>query len=144
MPWIYGVQINEDEAGDHVVAVRDLPEVQTSGDTRVEALGLATDAIKVAVASRMRHGEELDAPGRVAPGEVAIALELRLAAKATIYVLWRRKGISKSELGRLMRRSETEARRVLDPDHGTKLDQIADAARALGATLTIAVVPDAA
>jgi antitoxin HicB len=92
----------------------------------------------------MRHGEDLDAPGRVAPGEIAIALDLRLAAKATVYVLWRRAGISKSELGRLMGRSETEARRVLDPDHGTKFDQIAEAARALGATLTIAVVPDAA
>jgi antitoxin HicB len=144
VPWIYGVKIDQDEAGDHVVVVRDLPEVQTSGDTRGEALALAADAIKVAVASRMRHGEELDAPGRVAPGEVAIALELRLAAKATVYELWRRKGISKSELGRLMGRSETEARRVLDPDHGTKFDQIAEAARALGATRTIAVVPDAA
>jgi antitoxin HicB len=144
MPWIYGVKIDEDDAGDDVVAVRDLPEVQTSGDTRAEALALAADAIKVAVASRMRHGEELDAPGPVAPGEIAIALDLRLAAKATVYVLWRRAGISKSELGRLMGRSETEARRVLDPDHGTKFDQIAEAARALGATLTIAVVPDAA
>ena len=144
MPWIYGVKIDEDEAGDQVVAVRDLPEVQTSGDTHGEALALAADAIKVAVASRMRHGEDLDAPGCVAPGEAAIALELRLAAKATVYVLWRRAGISKSELGRLMGRSETEARRVLDPDHGTKFDQIAEAAHALGATLTIAVVPDAA
>ncbi len=34
MPWIYGVQIDEDEAGDHVVALRDLPVVQTPGDTR--------------------------------------------------------------------------------------------------------------
>ncbi len=144
MPWIYGVQIEEDEAGDHVVTVRDLPEVQTSGESRADALALAADAIQVAVKSRMRHGEELDAPGGVKPGEVAIALDLPLAAKATVYALWRSAGISKSELGRLMGRTETEARRVLDPDHGTKLDQIDEAARALGATLTIAVVPDAA
>ena len=47
MPWIYGVKIDEDEAGDQVVAVRDLPEVQTSGDTRGEALALAADAMRI-------------------------------------------------------------------------------------------------
>jgi antitoxin HicB len=144
MPWIYGVKIEEDVAGDQVVTVRDLPEVQTSGDTRAEALALAADAIRVAVGSRMRHNEELDAPSPIVVGEIAVALDLTLAAKATVYVLWRRSGLTKSELGRRMDRSETEARRVLDPDSGAKLDKIEEAARALGATLTIAVVPDAA
>jgi antitoxin HicB len=95
----------------------------------------------VAVGARIGHEDSLRPPSAVAPGEVAITLPLRLAAKATVYVLWRDAKISKSELARRMGRSETEVRRILDPDNGTKLDQIEAAAAALGATLAIDVVP---
>jgi antitoxin HicB len=140
MPWTYGARIETDESGDHFVVVRDLPEVQTSGDTVDEAFALAAEAIKVAVSARIDHEESLGPPSAVAPGEIAITLPLRLAAKATVYVLWRDAKISKSELARRMGRSETEARRILDPYHGTKLDQIEAAAAALGAELAIDVV----
>jgi antitoxin HicB len=140
MSWTYGARIETDETGDHFVLVRDLPEVQTSGDTVDEAIALAADAIKVAVSVRIDHEESLGPPSAVAPGEVAVTLPLRLAAKATVYVLWRDAKISKSELGRRMGRTETEARRILDPYHGTKFDQIEAAAEALGAKLAIDVV----
>jgi len=140
MSWTYGAKIETDRSGDHFVQVRDLPEAQTSGDTVDEAITLAADAIKVAVSARIDHEESLGPPSAIAPGEVAITLPLRLAAKATVYVLWRGAKISKSELARRMGRSETEVRRILDPYHGTKLDQIEAAAAALGAKLAIEVV----
>lgn len=136
MNWIYGTAIAEQD-GDFVVSVRDLPEVVTSGDTLEEALALALDAIEVAVLGRIEEEAELPAPSAPAPGEHGVPLPAPLAAKASIYHLWRAAGISKSELARRMARGENEARRVLDPRHGTKLDMLAEAAKALGHRLVI-------
>jgi antitoxin HicB len=136
MQWIYAITITRQD-GDHVVHVRDLPEVVTSGDTHEEALALASDAIEVAVMGRMEDEEELPLPSPAMTGEIALPLSARLAAKASIYHLWRASGISKSELARRLQRTETEARRILDPRHGTKLDLVEQAAKALGGRLVL-------
>lgn len=133
---IYGVAIHEED-GDHVVSVRDLPEVVTSGDTLAEALDLAADAIEVVVATYLEQDRDLPLPSPVREGEHAVALPAPLAAKAAVYRAWKRSGLKKTELARLMDRSETEVRRILNPRHGTKLDQLAEAAKQLGGRLVI-------
>jgi antitoxin HicB len=70
--------------------------------------------------------------------ENCVALPARLAAKAAVYSAWRASPLSKAALGQKIGRSETEARRLLDPDYGTKLDQLGEAAAALGGRLSIA------
>jgi antitoxin HicB len=139
MNWIYGTTIAR-QGGDFVVSVRDLPEVVTSGDTHKDAITLAADAIEVAVIGRMKDEAPLPSPSPVANGEIAVPLAPRVAAKASVYHLWRKSGISKSELARRMGRGETEIRRILDPATGTKIDQIAEATRALGRDLVIGIV----
>ncbi len=136
MNWIYGIAISK-EGEDHVVSVRDLPEVVTAGDTHEEALALAADAIAVVVAGRMKDEAELQPPSTVAVNEESVPLDPHLAAKASVYALWRKARISKSELARRMQRKEGEIRRLLDPAHGTKLDQLRDAAHALGDALVV-------
>lgn len=138
MQWIYGVNVTR-EGDDHVVSVRDLPEVVTSGGSLDEAIDLAADAIEVAVAGRIEDEMDLDAPSPILKGEIAVPLEPRIAAKASVYALWKAAAISKAELGRRMGRTETEARRILRPGSGTKLDQLAEAARALGGRLIVGV-----
>jgi antitoxin HicB len=136
MNWIYGVSLMQD-GDDVVVSVRDLPEVVTSGATPAEALELAADAIEVAVAGRIEDNMELVPPSAVAESEIAVPLAPHLAAKASVYRLWKAANISKAELARRMGRTETEARRILDPSTGTKLEQLDEAARALGARLVV-------
>jgi antitoxin HicB len=136
MNWIYGVVIIK-EGADHVVSVRDLPEVVTSGDAHQHALALAADAIAVIVAGRMKDETDLPPPSPIAAGEEAVPLDPHLAAKASVYSLWRKAKISKTELARRMHRNEGEVRRLLDPKHGTKLDQLRDAAHLLGDELVV-------
>ena len=140
MNWIFGVAIHK-EGNDFAVIVRDLPEVVTAGRTLPEALELAADGIEVVVGMRLEDERELSEPTAVEQGEYAVPLEPRLAAKASIYALWRAANITKSELARRMGRNEAEVRRVLDPAHGTKLDQLQDAARAMGSSLIIGTAP---
>ena len=141
--WIYGAAIHKHD-GDFVVSVRDLPEVVTSGESLDEALELATDAIEVVVAARMERDLPISTPSEVVPGEHAIALPARLAAKASIYRAWKEARISKVELARRLGRNEVEVRRILNPRHGTKLDQLEEAASALGGNLIVSFKPKAA
>lgn len=138
--WSYGVSIARDGA-DCVVSVRDLPEVVTSGSSLQEALDLATDAVEVIVEGRMDDGEDLPRPSPVETGEHAVALPAHLAAKASVYSAWKEAKLSKTEFARRLGRNETEVRRILDPHHGTKLDQLEEAAKVLGKRLVIAVEP---
>ena len=132
----YGITVAR-KAGDFVVGVRDLPEVVTSGSNQEEALALAADAIEVAVTGRMEDDMDLPEPSARRKGEHAIALPARLAAKAAIYRAFKASGLRKTELSSRMSRNEVEVRRILNPRHGTKLDQLEEAARALGGRLDV-------
>lgn len=136
----YGVTVTHED-DDFVVSVRDLPEVVTSGDTLEEALALAADAIEVAVAGRIEDGMELPDPSPIQESEHAVALPAPLAAKVAIYAAWKRSGLKKVELAKVLNRNEAEVRRILDPRYGTKLDQLAEAAQALGGRLVISFEP---
>ena len=88
------VMLEQDAADDWVVGARDLPEAQTSGATRDEALALAADAIAVAVARRTRDGDDLPQSSLGLRGEISVAPPLRIAAKAERYRRWRLAGFS--------------------------------------------------
>lgn len=134
--WTYGVAINQDGA-DYVASVRDLPEVVTSGASLSGAIDLVSDAIEVAVAGRMQDEMDLHRPTELRKGEHGVPLPAQVAAKASIYSAWKDAHMTKAELARRLQRNEVEVRRILNPRHGTKLDQLDEAARALGGRLSI-------
>ena len=103
--YIFGAMIALD-GDDHVVSVRDLPEIVTSGDTLEEALVLASDAIEVAVVGRMKGDMALPEPSPVRNGEHAIALSAKLSAKLAIYAAFKASGMRKTELARRLGRNE--------------------------------------
>jgi antitoxin HicB len=126
-----------EEDGDIVVRSRDLPELLTAGYTQAEALDNAEDALAVVLLSYVEKGIALPAPTTLQPGERLVQPPASIAAKVVVWQAFVTAGISKSELARRMGVAEGEARRVLDPNHGTKLDRLDDAARALGFRLMV-------
>jgi antitoxin HicB len=65
------------------------------------------------------------------------SLPAQLAAKASVYAAWKRAKITKVDLARRLGRNEVEVRRILNPRYGTKLDQLEEAAKALGGRLVV-------
>ncbi len=114
-----------------------MPEAIAAGATEADALREMREAIVAAVRGRMKDAMDLSPPAIRREGP-RVALPTRLAAKAAVYSAWRASGLSKVALGERIGRSETEVRRLLDPDYGTKLDQLGEAADALGGRLSIA------
>lgn len=139
MNWCYPVSITK-EGDDFVVSVRGMADVVTSGDTYDEAVELASDALDVAIQGRIEDEMDLPLPAAPLNGEILVPVPAQTAAKASVYYLWQKSGISKTELARRMGRKEPEARRILDPKFGTKIDQLQEAAIALGGRLIVGVI----
>jgi antitoxin HicB len=120
---------------------RDLPEVLTSGRTRTKALEMAADALEVAIAGRIEDEADVPRPSKARKREHLVPLSARLSAKVALYRAWRDAGISKVALAKKLGIAEGEARRILDPRYGTKLDRIEAALAVLGRRLVIDTEP---
>lgn len=140
MMYSYPVRIVP-EGSEFAVYVRDLPEVVTGARTRAEALDMAADAVEVAVAGRIQDFEDLPEPSQRRLGEVMVVVPLQTAAKAAVYAAWRNAGITRGELARRLGCRESDVRRILKPGQATRLQQLEDAARALGLQLVVGTVP---
>ncbi|MGY2050774.1 hypothetical protein [Methylobacterium sp. JK268] len=135
--WTYPVELRWEGGAFHAYS-SGVPAAIASGPTVEAALDEMAKAFTALVLSRMSRGLDLFPPGIAADRETyRVPLPARLAAKASVYALWHRSGLSKTALGERLGRSETEVRRILDPRYGTKLDQIEEAVRALGGRMTV-------
>jgi antitoxin HicB len=133
-PFTYAVRFDPDiEPGRVHAYLKKWPEAVASGADLVDAQREAELALEAAARGRLADGMALPEPD-IAPayGEQLIGLSLSVAAKAIVVEAWRESNLSKSELARRMAIDESEARRLLDPHHRTKVDRLADAAAALG------------
>ena len=129
-----------DEDGEFLVTFPDVPEAITAGATEAEALEMAADALEVALAGRMKDGEDLPVPAsHRGEGLHEVTISPLLAAKLAVYARWRETGISKMELARRIGVQEAEVRRILDPHHATKIERLDEAMRAMGRRLVIDV-----
>ena len=99
-------------------------------DSDKEALGLAL---------RGYPYEERDIPPPKARRGVPVTVGAEDALKIAVISAFREAGISKSEFARRLGRAENEARRILNPDHATKLGLMQDALAALGKEVVITV-----
>jgi antitoxin HicB len=128
---------SEDD-GEYLVTFPDVPEAITAGATKAEALEMAADALEVALAGRMKDGEDIPVPSATrGEGGYLVTVSPLLAAKLAVYKRWRELGISKSELARRLGVREAEVRRILDPHHATKIERLDAAMRAMGQRLVI-------
>ncbi len=129
------------EGDDHVVRSRDLPQLLTAGSTHAEALELAEDALAVVLLTYMEKGIAIPQPSAVEPGDELVSPPAPVAAKLAVWRAFIEAKISKSELARRMNVAEGEVRRVLDPNYGSKLDKLDQAARALGRRIQVELAP---
>lgn len=125
------------EDGDIVARSRDLPELLTAGKDMAEALELAEDALAVVLLAYCEKGLAIPGPSPLQDGETYVVVPAATAAKLAVINAFLAAGITKNELAHRMGVAETEARRVLDPNHGTKLEKLDHAARALGRRIVV-------
>jgi antitoxin HicB len=137
MEYIYRATLTPDPDGGIIATFADVPEANTFGEDRAEALESAREALSLALRSIAAAGRDLPEP--IAQDGIPVAVPAEIATKLAVITAFRRAGITKSELGRRLGRAETEARRILDPHYATKLGLLTEALRALGQEIVISV-----
>jgi len=133
----YFATLQDDPDGGIIVTFDDVPEAITAGETREEALSNAREALALALRGILQLGRSLPQPA--SSTGIPVALDADIAAKLALIQAFRESGITKSELARQLEKSENEARRLLDPDHPSKIGALQDALRALGMEIEVAV-----
>jgi antitoxin HicB len=68
----YAIVLEPQEEGGYTVSVPALPEVVTEGDTEVEAIAMAREAIELAIEHRLSKGMEIPSGTGSVVREIAI------------------------------------------------------------------------
>jgi len=134
----YAFKFTKEDDG-WVITCRDLPEAISQADANEERIEVAGGCLQAALESRIRDNDPLPVASKPRRGEVVVFPPAATTAKAVLYDAMREAGISKSELAHRLGVDEKEVRRMLDAGHGTKLPRIAEAVKALGRHLHIAL-----
>lgn len=139
MLFAYPARLRKGPDGRFSATFRDLPEALTDGADKAEALTNAADALSEALMGRIADGELIPTPSKPRRGECQIPPEPTIAAKAALHHVVREDKVTAAQLARLLEVDHKEARRILAPDHKTKLPRLAEALRAVGQNVAIAV-----
>lgn len=139
----YYARLEADPEGGFLVTFPDVPEAITSGADEAEARASAAEALGLALRGILQLDRPLPRPVAKDNNLMAVAVDPDTAFKLAVIEAFRASGISKSELARRIGRGETEARRILDPDHATGLPLLKAALAALHRTAVITVLEDA-
>ncbi len=139
----YPVKLIRDDNDTIRVEAPDLPEVNTFGDDEADALLHAADAIATALQGRITKRKDIPTPSTRKRGQRLVALPAIVAAKLALYRAMMATGTRKADLARRLGVHGPQVDRLLDLDHHSRLDQIEDAARAIGQEVHIDIRPAA-
>ena len=137
MHYAWPVEVLEEPEG-VTVTCPDVPEMVTCGRTVAEALEEAVDALVTAMSFYTDDGRRLPAPSP-ARGRPVVAVPALIAAKLALHEAMVRGDISNMELARRLGTDEKAVRRLRDPLHGSKIETVEAALRALGKRLEVSV-----
>ncbi|MBF0096346.1 MAG: type II toxin-antitoxin system HicB family antitoxin [Magnetococcales bacterium] len=118
----------------------DLPELSRQGSSLEGVLSALREALTLSVAQRMRTNQPLPIPA-AQRSKVWVTIPALLACKATLYLAMRQQSVSKTALAKRLNLDEKEIRRLLDPDHPSKLPRLENALATLGVQLLVAGRP---
>lgn len=135
MRYAYPARLQRDQDNRVLVSFPDVPEALTDGSDEPEALAEARDALAAALAGYVHAGTPLPTPS--AGGDAEVAVPTLIAAKLALYQAMRRHTVTKSELARRLGISEGAARRLVDPDHSSKIEKVEAALAAVGESLVV-------
>lgn len=139
MEYTFAASFEPDPAGGFLVTFPDVPEAITGGADRAEARLNATEALGLALRGIAGLGRALPRPRAKGKGLVPVAVEPNTALKLAVVEAFTRSNLSKREFARRLNKAETEARRILDPDHPTKLPLLQVALATLGKEIVVSV-----
>lgn len=137
MRYVYPIALEQDEDGRYVATARDVPEAIIDGESAEEALREMGEALGAALAGYSIEGRALPVPSDAAPGERLVPVVPLVAAKLALRAAMQEQGMSNVALAKRLGVSEGAIRRLVNPDHTSRLDGVVAALSAIGHGLII-------
>ncbi len=137
MRYVFPAVLAQDEDGRWIVTFPDVSEALTDGADRDEALREAVDTLGAALAGYVHERREVPVPTPPKPGQVSVCVPPLVAAKLALYRAMREQGVSNVELARRLGITEAVVRRLVDPDHSSKIEKVEAALETLGKRLIV-------
>jgi len=137
MRYVFPATLAQDEAGRWLVTFPDVPEALTDGADRNEALGEAADALGAALAGYVHERRDIPVPGQPQAEQLPVCVPPLVAAKLALYQAMREQGVSNTRLARRLEVTEAVVRRLVNPDHSSKIEKVQAALLALGKHLVV-------
>src|SRR5271169_5854256 len=138
MRYAYPYELLPQPEGGFTVAFPDVPEAITQGDTEEEAATMAEDALVTALSFYTEHAEPLPRPSAAHSRPLAYVPAL-VAAKLALHDAMIAAGVSNVALARQLGTDEKTVRRLRDPLHQSRINQIDAALRVLGKRVGIVI-----
>lgn len=138
MRYAYPYELTPQPEGGFTVIFADVPEAITQGETEAEAAAMAEDALATALSFYTDRAERLPTPSPARGKPVAYVPPL-VAAKLALHDAMLAAGMSNVALARRLGTDEKTVRRLRDPLHQSRINQIDAALRALGKRMAIVV-----
>ncbi len=137
MRYAYPVKLARDEDGHYLATARDVPEALTGAASRGACLQAMSEALGAALAGYSLAGSPCPVPSRPGPGEYIVPVAPLVAAKLVLRSAMQMQGVSNVALAERLGVSEGLVRRLVNPDHASRLDGVLQALAVLGHSLII-------
>lgn len=137
MRYVFPVHLVRDEDGNWLATSKDVPEALADGATSGEALHAMSDALGAALAGYVLEGREIPAPVPASADERLVPVAPLVAAKLALRAAMRDHELNNVALAERLGITEGAVRRLVDPDHASRLDRVVSALAALGRGLAI-------
>jgi antitoxin HicB len=122
-----------------VVSFPDIPEAITQGRDEADARSMAAEALGMVLLTYLEQGRPLPKSSKRWKDLVAITVEPEIAAKLAVIEAFKAARITQGELASRLGKDGREVRRILDPNHATKLPALTEALEAMGRRLVVGV-----
>ncbi|KON62802.1 antitoxin HicB [Komagataeibacter europaeus] len=140
----YAVKLEHDETTDaYVVSCRDLPLMNSVGDSVDDALLEAVDGIITALSIEVEERRPIPAASAPEPGEYVVSLPVLVAMKAALHNAMIETGTRKADLARKLGQKGPQIDRLLDVEHSSKVETVELALHQLHRRVNLNVMHDA-
>ena len=119
------------------VSVRDVPEATAQDTDRRAAKAAAQERLREVLRERVKAHEDLPVPGTTRRREDMLAMPVLTTAKLALYQTMRDQNVSNVALGRRLGIAEGAVRRLVDPDHPSRIGAVEEALAELGKRLIV-------
>jgi antitoxin HicB len=134
----YPITLERDDDNTYIVSFPDFPEAHTFGDTPIEAVARAKDALATIIDAYIKDRRDIPAPSAKAT-RYRVPMPALIAAKVRLYEAMREGNIGKAELARRLDWHLPQVDRLFEMTNGSKLEQLESAFGVLGKRLVLEV-----